>query len=255
MKVDWKKVKLGDVATLVTDFVASGSFASLKENVEYKRSPDYAVLVRLVDFNNSFSNSLYVDEKGYKFLRKSNQINIECISCENTDSSNPDFVQPVKPDGKSYDRPVNQMELRICSAFSDKYKKYQQWKANLTARRIIENKPYVIAINSSLRDVGSYNGYSLTFNLLFGYGLPEIHYPSGEACISSRESLKKRQEIDIPIGMFRTKDYQEVSAVICCENDIINTPNEIGSDCILINNPNARLPIKASQLSTFTKIC
>ena len=34
----------------VTDYVANGSFASLKENVQYLDKPGYAVLVRLVDF-------------------------------------------------------------------------------------------------------------------------------------------------------------------------------------------------------------
>jgi len=56
----------------VTDYVANGSFASLKENVEYKDRLDYAILVRLADHNRGWSgNYVYVTERAYKFLRKS----------------------------------------------------------------------------------------------------------------------------------------------------------------------------------------
>ncbi|MDC0113129.1 restriction endonuclease subunit S, partial [Burkholderiaceae bacterium] len=56
----------------VTDFVANGSFASLKENVSYKAQPDFAVLARLVDHNAGWKGGrVYVDEKAYKFLSKS----------------------------------------------------------------------------------------------------------------------------------------------------------------------------------------
>jgi len=56
----------------VTDYVANGSFASLKENVSYKSEPDFAVLARLVDHNAGWKgHRVYVDEKAYKFLSKS----------------------------------------------------------------------------------------------------------------------------------------------------------------------------------------
>jgi len=68
----WKWVKLGDVL-LVTDYVANGSFASLKANVKYRQSLDYAILVRLTDFRNNWDKSgfVYVDKHAYEFLGKS----------------------------------------------------------------------------------------------------------------------------------------------------------------------------------------
>jgi len=67
----WDLVKLEEVA-LVTDFSANGSFADLRNNVPYKSNPDYAILVRLVDFNASWNgNFVYVNEHSYKFLKKS----------------------------------------------------------------------------------------------------------------------------------------------------------------------------------------
>ena len=48
----WKITTIGDLADLLTDYVANGSFASLKENVTYLRDGEgYARLIRLVDHN------------------------------------------------------------------------------------------------------------------------------------------------------------------------------------------------------------
>lgn len=67
----WPEVKLDEVVD-VTDYVANGSFASLKQNVSYSVSPDFAVLVRLVDFNNAWAGPFkYVDRHSYDFLKKS----------------------------------------------------------------------------------------------------------------------------------------------------------------------------------------
>ena len=55
----------------MTDYVANGSFASLAENVKYRTEKDYAVLIRLVDYNNQFKGDfVYIDKDAYKFLSK-----------------------------------------------------------------------------------------------------------------------------------------------------------------------------------------
>jgi type I restriction enzyme S subunit len=67
----WTVKLLGDEFT-VTDYTANGSFASLKENVTYSYKPDYAILVRQIDFNNNWNgNYVYVDKHSYDFLKKS----------------------------------------------------------------------------------------------------------------------------------------------------------------------------------------
>lgn len=63
---------INDRGDLVTDYVANGSFKSIKDNVTYKRSKDYAILLRLLDYSNGFrSDFVYVDKKSYDFLSKS----------------------------------------------------------------------------------------------------------------------------------------------------------------------------------------
>jgi type I restriction enzyme S subunit len=69
---DWKEYRLGDIA-LSSDFVANGSFASLKENVKYLDYENYAILIRLYDFHNNWKGPfVYVDEGSFNFLKKSN---------------------------------------------------------------------------------------------------------------------------------------------------------------------------------------
>ena len=64
----------------VTDYVANGSFATLRENVTYKQEPDYAVLVRTVDLSRGFEgDKIFIDEKAYKFLSKSSLFGGEII--------------------------------------------------------------------------------------------------------------------------------------------------------------------------------
>ena len=76
----WEIEKIGDYATVITDYVANGSFASLAENVNYKDTPDYAVLIRLTDYNNDFSGDfVYIDEHAYEFLGKSKLFGGEII--------------------------------------------------------------------------------------------------------------------------------------------------------------------------------
>ena len=76
----WEWVRLGAYTNKVTDFVASGSFASLRENVKYYNSKEYAILVRTKDFQTNFKTDLvYTDRHGYDFLENSNLFGGELI--------------------------------------------------------------------------------------------------------------------------------------------------------------------------------
>ena len=69
---DWKEVKLGEVFDIVTDYVANGSFESLRNNVKTYEKDNFAYMIRLQDASNSWRGPwLYTDEKGYNFLSKS----------------------------------------------------------------------------------------------------------------------------------------------------------------------------------------
>ena len=85
---------VGDYVKTVTDFVASGSFSSLRENVKYYNSINYAILVRIKDFQCEFKKDLvYTDKHGYEFLSKSNLFGGELIF-SNVGSIGKVFVVP-----------------------------------------------------------------------------------------------------------------------------------------------------------------
>ena len=67
-------MKLKDIVSVVTDYVANGSFATLRENAKYVTAEiGYARVIRLTDHNNNYeiSNAIYVDKNSYEFLSKS----------------------------------------------------------------------------------------------------------------------------------------------------------------------------------------
>lgn len=68
--LEWKTIA---EICYISDYVSNGSFASLRNNVEYKNDPDYAILVRVADYSCGFDASkfVYIDEHAYNFLAKS----------------------------------------------------------------------------------------------------------------------------------------------------------------------------------------
>ena len=90
----WAWIRIGEYVRLITDFVASGSFASLRENVRYYKNENYAILVKTQDFQNNFSKDLtYTDEHGYRFLSGSNLFGGELI-ISNVGSIGKVFIVP-----------------------------------------------------------------------------------------------------------------------------------------------------------------
>ena len=76
----WAWARLGSYAQKITDYVASGSFASIKENVSVLKNKDYAIMVKTADFSNNFTQNLtYTTEHGYNYLENSNLFGGELI--------------------------------------------------------------------------------------------------------------------------------------------------------------------------------
>ena len=66
---NWCWTRIGNYVDYVTDYVANGSFASLKVNVSIFKDENYALMVKTQDFANGFTKSLtYTDKHGYDFL-------------------------------------------------------------------------------------------------------------------------------------------------------------------------------------------
>ncbi|MBU5316517.1 restriction endonuclease subunit S [Clostridium bornimense] len=77
---EWGIKKVIDYTEVVTDYVANGSFATLKKNVTYYNKPNYAVLLRLVDYNNGYDGDfVFIDKNAYEFLSKTKLFGGEII--------------------------------------------------------------------------------------------------------------------------------------------------------------------------------
>jgi len=77
---NWKWVRVQDIATYITDYVANGSFATLKAHTKTYKEPNYALFVRIMDLSCNFSETCsYIDKESYDFLSKSQLFGGELI--------------------------------------------------------------------------------------------------------------------------------------------------------------------------------
>ena len=98
----WEIKEIVEIFNTITDFVAAGSFASLRENVIYKENQDFAQLVRTVDLKSRFTKGsfVYVNKHAFDFLWRVN-LNEECIILPNI-GVNCGEVYYVKPNDLIY---------------------------------------------------------------------------------------------------------------------------------------------------------
>ena len=69
---NWIWSRFQSATLYITDYVANGSFASLRENVKTYKEKNYALMVKTQDFSNNFKHGLtYTDKTGFDYLQKS----------------------------------------------------------------------------------------------------------------------------------------------------------------------------------------
>ena len=81
---NWTVTTALDAGIYTSDFTANGSFAGLAENVKYNDGTPYAILVRIVDYNNNFAESdkfVYVNKHAYDYLKSCRLNGNEIIIC------------------------------------------------------------------------------------------------------------------------------------------------------------------------------
>jgi type I restriction enzyme, S subunit len=79
---NWNNFYFEEITDIITDFVANGSFASLKENVKYLKNPDFAILLRTRDYSHNFKGPfVYVNKHAYDFLKKSSLREGDIMAC------------------------------------------------------------------------------------------------------------------------------------------------------------------------------
>lgn len=70
---EWTEEVLGTHIDVLTDYHANGAYEKLKANVTLKDEPDYALMVRTLNFEagDFDSNLIYLNQREYEFLSKS----------------------------------------------------------------------------------------------------------------------------------------------------------------------------------------
>lgn len=90
----WEKRKLGEIFNVVTDYVANGSFKSLRQRVSTYSNPNFAYMIRLQDASNNWKGPwLYTDQQSYSFLAKT-KLNPGDILMSNVGSVGKFFLVP-----------------------------------------------------------------------------------------------------------------------------------------------------------------
>jgi len=75
----WRTTSIGKLDLYITDLVANGSFASIKDNVKTSEDHGYALFLRNTDLKSGFRKRIFVDELSYTFLKKSKLFGGELI--------------------------------------------------------------------------------------------------------------------------------------------------------------------------------
>lgn len=125
----WEVKKIKDLNILISDYVANGSFKSLKENVSLVEDDGYAVFMRNTDLKSNFNSGMkFVDKHSYEFLAKTKLYGNEVIISNVGDVGSvylcPDLGMPMTLGN-------NVILLKSENDFKENYFFYRFFKSNL----------------------------------------------------------------------------------------------------------------------------
>ena len=136
---DWEQRKVEDIMSCVTDYVAAGSFADIKNNVTYLTEPDYAQLVRTVDLKKKFANTdyVFVDKNAFDYLWRVN-LNEDCIVLPNI-GANIGEVYYVEPSELPQENNVLGPNAILLKTEEEKYFVFTSLTTDDFQRQLFEN--------------------------------------------------------------------------------------------------------------------
>jgi len=140
---DFKRISLGEHITTLTDYHANGSYEILRKNVQLKAVPDYAVMIRTLNFERpDFKHDLiYLNEIEYNYLEKTkvypNDILMNKIANPGSVYLMPDLDKPVSLAMNlfliRFDDNVNQVFMFYLMKTNERYiKKFANGTTTLT---------------------------------------------------------------------------------------------------------------------------
>ena len=126
-----ERLRIGQYIEVLTDYHSNGAYKKLKENVSLLDNPDYAVMIRTLNFErNDFVDDLkYISKDAYEFLAKSkvypNDILMNKIASPGSVYIMPDLNRPVSCGMNlfliRFNAQVNQRYMYYCMKNSEAY--------------------------------------------------------------------------------------------------------------------------------------
>lgn len=179
---------------------------------------------------------------------------IECVAPTKGDPAKPDsvpeiFAATTPEEIRVQNVPVDKMILRITQAIKDKsVDQYNNWKS----KKWFDSKtPFVIAVNTGDLEHIEDPRMPNVLKALFGFQFMQINIKTGATNFSHRDKVEKTNNVLVPVNYFINEDFSFVSGVLFSNKSVLNHPENIGEDCIFVNNPFADNPVSRSFICLF----
>lgn len=184
----------------------------------------------------------------------SEHLYIECVAPTKGASTKPDsvpetFFATTPGEIRDQNVPVDKIILRITQVLKDKALiQYENWKSK---KWFDPKTPFVIAVNTGDLAHSEDPNMPNVLKALFGFQFMQINMKTGHANFSHRNEVLKSNNKTISVNYFANQDISFVSGVLFSDKTVLNHPENIGDDCIFVNNPFADNPVDNSFIKLF----
>lgn len=179
---------------------------------------------------------------------------IECVAPTKGEPAKPDSVPEMivtKPSEDIHvrDVPVDKMILRITGVVKDKaLGQFENWKG----KEWFDSKmPFVIAVNTGALGYMEDSCLPYMLKALFGLQFCQINIETGTTNFSHRDKIEKSNNKPVPVDYFISEEFSFISGVLFSDKLVLNHPENIGEDCVFVNNPLADKPVGDSFVKLF----
>lgn len=277
----FKNIRLGDYIHVITDYHANGAYEKLKENIELKYKPDFAIMIRTLNFeSNDFKNNLiFINEREYEFLAKSkvyeNDIIMNKIANAGSVYLMPKLERPVSLAMNlfliRFDERLNPVYMFYLMKLNESYiKNFAKGTTTKTitkdAVRDLKFRVHLIddqiKITNLLKSIDKKIELNNKVNseleamakLIYDYWFVQFDFPNeqGKPYKSSGGKMVWNEELkrEVPKG-WKIKKLKEISTIIMGQSPKGESYNQNGIGVPLINGP-ADYKNGALEARTFT---
>jgi len=174
-----------------------------------------------------------------KTLHDGSVVWIEAVAA--TRGEGEDKVPVLISDGRVRDVPEDAMLMRFANSLETKRAKYDKY---ISDGLIKKDEFCIIAVNTGETDNFD-PGIPLIFKCLFAIGffaIPQV----GKGFWKPREVIHKKNGSPVRMDFFKQEESRNISAVIYSNKTVLNHPENLGEDCIVVHNPHAfnQLPLE-----------